>query len=175
MLWIPPGSPDPVRRADAAAPGGWTAPLMPARNSWSVVGTCLPLNGIVLLRRSPSWPCGKAAEAATGGARGVFEGDALLRRVGVGHRAEGTAAGFNRKGKGMPGHPLFRTIARTDGILDVRHRPGHIHDPDGADIFTDLRMGRVRPCLPCAKVEPRIDGAFPNETIVQRLHSSAAA
>ena len=100
-----------------------------------------------------------------------------MRRVGAGtgRHAEGTATGFNRKRKGARScHPLFRTIVRTDRVPDVRHRPGNVRDSNGADTFIGHRMSQVRPRLPHAKIETRIDSAFPDETVVQQLHSSGA-
>ena len=44
----------------------------------------------------------------------------------------------------------------------------------GADTFISHRMSQVRPCLPHAKIETRIDSAFPDETIIQQPHSSEA-
>ena len=86
---------------------------------------------------------------------------------GTGRHAEGTATGFNRKRKGARScHPLFRTIARTDQVPDVHHRPGNVHDSNGADTFISHHMSQVRPCLPHAKIETRIDSAFPDETII---------
>ena len=94
---------------------------------------------------------------------------------GTGRHAEGTAVGFNRKRKGAGScHPLFRTIARTDQVPDVHHRPGNVHDSNGANTFIGHRMSQVRSCLPDARIETRIDSAFLNETILQQLHSSGA-
>ena len=93
----------------------------------------------------------------------------------TGRHAEGTATGFNRKRKGARScHPLFRTIVRTDQVPDVRHRPGNVRDSNGADTFIGHRMSQVRPRLPHAKIETRIDSAFLDETVVQQLHSSGA-
>ena len=93
----------------------------------------------------------------------------------TGRHAEGTAVGFNRKKKGARSyHPLFCTVAQTDQVLDVLHRPGNVHDSNGADAFISHCMSQVALCLPYAKVETRIDSAFFNETIVQQLHSSKA-
>ena len=93
----------------------------------------------------------------------------------TGRHAEGTAVGFNRKRKGARScYPLFRTIARTDQVLDVHHRPGNVRDSKGAESFIGHRMGQIRSCLPHARVETRIDSAFFNQTIVQLLHSSKA-
>ena len=94
----------------------------------------------------------------------------------TGRHAEGTAVGFNKKKKGARSYyPLFCTIAQTDQVLDVHHRPGNVHDSNGADAFIDHCVSHVRSCLPRAKVETRIDSAFFNETITQRLHSLGVA
>ena len=94
----------------------------------------------------------------------------------TGRHAEGTAVGFNKKKKGARSYyPLFCTIAQTDQVLDVHHRPGNVHDSNGADAFIDHCVSHVRACLPRAKVETRIDSAFFNETITQRLHSLGVA
>ena len=93
----------------------------------------------------------------------------------TGRHAEGTAVGFNRKRKGARSYyPLFCTIAQTDQVLDVHHRPGNVHDSNGADTFISHCMAQIRSCLPHAKVETRIDSAFLNETVVRQLHSSKA-
>ena len=93
----------------------------------------------------------------------------------TGRHAEGTAVGFNRKRKGARNYyPLFCTIAQTDQVLDVHHRPGNVHDSNGADTFISHCMSQIRSCLPRARIETRIDSAFFNETIVQLLHSSKA-
>ena len=47
--------------------------------------------------------------------------------------AEGTAMGFNRKRKGARSYyPLFCTVAQTSQFLDLHHRPGNVHDSNGA-------------------------------------------
>ena len=93
----------------------------------------------------------------------------------TGRHAEGTAVGFNRKRKGARSYyPLFCTIAQTGQVLDVRHRPGNVHDSNGADTFISDCMAQVRSCLPHARIETRIDSAFFNETVVRKLHSSKA-
>ena len=91
----------------------------------------------------------------------------------TGRHAEGTAVSFNRKKKGARSYlPLFCTVAQTDHVLDVLHRPGNVHDSNGADAFIRDCMAQVRSRLPRAKIETRIDSAFFNEAIVQQLHSS---
>ena len=91
----------------------------------------------------------------------------------TGRHAEGTAVGFNKKKKGARSYyPLFCTVAQTDQVLDVHHRPGNVHDSNGADTFIGHCLSHVRSCLPHTMVETRIDSAFFNETIAEQLHSS---
>ena len=91
----------------------------------------------------------------------------------TGRHAEGTAVGFNRKKKGARSyHPLFCTVARTDHVLDVLHRPGNVHDSNRVSAFISDRMAQVRSCLPRTKIEICIDSTLFNEAIVQQLHSS---
>ena len=91
-----------------------------------------------------------------------FDGSVLS----TGRHAEGTAVGFNKKKKGARSYyPLFCTVAQTDQVLDVHHRPGNVHDSNGADTFIERCVRNVRARLPRAKTEVRIDSAFFNETI----------
>ena len=97
-----------------------------------------------------------------------FDGSVLS----TARHAEGTAVGFNKKKKGARSYyPLFCTVAQTDQVLDVHHRPGNVHDSNGADAFIERCVRIVREHLPRATIEVRIDSAFFNETIVERLHS----
>ena len=96
-----------------------------------------------------------------------FDGSVLSTK----RHAEGTAVGFNKKKKGLRSYyPLFCTVAQTDQVLDVHHRPGNVHDSNGAETFMESCVEQVRTRLPRVQVETRIDSAFFNETIVQRLH-----
>ena len=63
------------------------------------------------------------------------------------------------------------TVAQTDQVLDVHHRPGNVHDSNGADAFIERCVRTVREALPGVKIEVRIDSAFFNQGIVERLHS----
>jgi hypothetical protein len=100
-----------------------------------------------------------------------FDGSVLI----TGRHAEGTAVGFNRKKKGARSYyPLFCTIAQTDQVLDVHHRPGNVRDSNGADTFIDHCVHSVRKALPRIKIETRIDSAVFNETIADRLDGSQA-
>ena len=97
-----------------------------------------------------------------------FDGSVLS----TGRHAEGTAVGFNKNKKGARSYyPLFYTVAQTDQVLDVHHRPGNVHDSNGADTFIEHCVRTVRESLPRAKIEVRIDSAFFNQGIVERLHS----
>lgn len=93
--------------------------------------------------------------------------------VSTGRHAEGTAVGFNKKKKGARSYyPLFCTVAQTDQVLDVHHRPGNVHDSNGADAFIGHCLHSVRAALPRIKIETRIDSAFFNETIAEQLHGA---
>jgi hypothetical protein len=98
-----------------------------------------------------------------------FDGSVLS----TGRHAEGTAVGFNKKKKGARSYyPLFCTVAQTDQVLDVHHRPGNVHDSNGADAFIGHCLHSVRSALPRINIETRIDSAFFNETIVEQLHGT---
>ena len=97
-----------------------------------------------------------------------FDGSVLS----TGRHAEGTAVGFNKKKKGARSYyPLFCTVAQTDQVLDVHHRPGNVHDSKGADAFIERCVCIVRARLPRARIEVRMDSAFFSQDIIDRLHS----
>ena len=78
----------------------------------------------------------------------VFNGSVLS----TGHHAEGTAVGFNKTNKSARSYyPLFCTVAQTDQVLDVHHRPGNVHDSNGADAFVERCVRALRENL----LEPR--------------------
>jgi hypothetical protein len=90
--------------------------------------------------------------------------------IGTGRSAEGTAVGFNRKKKGQRSYyPLFCTIAQTGQVFDVFHRPGNVHDSNGAREFILACISTVREALPGVHVEVRMDGAFFSDTLVTLL------
>jgi len=92
-----------------------------------------------------------------------YDGSVLTTR----RHAEGTAVGFNRKRKGARSYyPLFCTIAQTGQFLDVHHRPGNVHDSNGALEFMRGCVDEVRDYLPDAQLESRVDGAFFDERIL---------
>lgn len=85
-------------------------------------------------------------------------------------RAEGTAVGFNKKKKGARSYyPLFCTVAQTGQVLDVLHRPGNVHDSQGAEAFILACIAAVRAVLPHAVIEVRMDSAFFSDAIVGTL------
>lgn len=92
--------------------------------------------------------------------------------IGTNRYAEGTAVGFNRKKKGQRSYyPLFCTVAQTGQVLNLLHRPGNVHDSNGAEDFIVDCVKQVRNTLPNAIIEVRMDGAFFSETIVSELES----
>jgi hypothetical protein len=83
----------------------------------------------------------------------------------TGH-AEGTAIGFNKKRKGARSYyPLYCTLAQTNQFFDMHHRPGNVHDSNGATKFMDRCFQRIRMVLPTAQMESRVDSAFFNSEI----------
>lgn len=89
--------------------------------------------------------------------------------------AEGTAVGFNKKKKGARSYyPLFCTIAQTGQVFDVHHRPGNVHDSNGAKDFIISCLEEIRAALPGVKLEVRIDSAFFSEDIVKALKGARA-
>lgn len=86
--------------------------------------------------------------------------------------AEGTAVGYNRKKKGQRSYyPLFCTVAQTGQVLDVWHRPGNVHDSNGAREFIIACLQAIRRVLPHAVLEVRMDSAFFSDEIVTALHA----
>ena len=95
-----------------------------------------------------------------------FDGSVLA----TGRFAEGSAVGFNRKKKGQRSYyPLFCTVAQTGQVLDVWHRPGNVHDSNGAKAFIETCVRAVRAVLPHGIVEVRMDSAFFSDSIVGML------
>ena len=88
--------------------------------------------------------------------------------------AEGTAVGFNKKKKGARSYyPLFCTIAQTGQVLDFLHRPGNVHDSNGAKAFILACLDAVHAAVPGAILEVRMDSAFFSDEIVQALAERA--
>jgi hypothetical protein len=97
-----------------------------------------------------------------------FDGSVLA----TGRFAEGTAVGFNRKKKGQRSYyPLFCTLAQTGQVLDVWHRPGNVHDSNGAKAFILDCIHEISAVLPRATIEVRMDSAFFSDAIVSMLNA----
>ena len=95
-----------------------------------------------------------------------FDGSVLS----TGRCAEGTAVGFNKKKKGARSYyPLFCTIAQTGQVLDFLHRPGNVHDSNGARGFILACIQAVRQVFPDIQIEVRMDSAFFSDEIVSAL------
>ena len=89
-----------------------------------------------------------------------FDGSVLS----TSRHAEGTAIGFNKKKKGARSYyPLFCTVAQTAQILDLHHRPGNVHDSNGAKPFIASCVEKVKARIPQASLEARVDSAFFDE------------
>ncbi len=87
----------------------------------------------------------------------------------TGH-AEGTAVGFNKKKKGARSYyPLLCTVAQTGQVLDLHHRPGNVHDSNGALDFMKSCFRAVGEHLPKARLEARFDAAFFDRALVTEL------
>jgi len=87
-----------------------------------------------------------------------------------GRGIEGTAVGFNKKKKGARSYyPLFCTIAQTGQVFDVYHRPGNVHDSNGAKGFLLDCIKVFRQELPWVKIEIRMDSAFFSDEMVTLL------
>ena len=90
--------------------------------------------------------------------------------IGTGRYAEGTAVGFNRLKKGQRSYyPLFCTVAQTGQVFDVHHRPGNVHDSNGAQEFILACVEHMRQVLPGVLIEVRMDGAFFSDALVTLL------
>jgi hypothetical protein len=96
-----------------------------------------------------------------------FDGSVLS----TGRRAEGTAIGYNKKKKGNRSYyPLFCTIAQTAQVFDAFHRPGNVHDSNGAVEFIADCIRRVRGGLGEQPIiESRHDAAFFSDNTVTLL------
>lgn len=95
-----------------------------------------------------------------------FDGSVLTTRG----YTEGSAVGYNAKRCGARSYyPLFCTIAQTGQFLDFHHRPGNVHDSNGAKAFMLECVQAARTAAPKAQLETRIDAAFFDETILDQL------
>ena len=95
-----------------------------------------------------------------------FDGSVLSTK---GH-AEGTAVGFNKQKKGSRSYyPLFCTLAQTSQFFDLHHRPGNVHDSNGASGFMLSCFEKARHEFENAILESRMDSAFFSKEILTGL------
>jgi hypothetical protein len=88
----------------------------------------------------------------------------------TGGHAEGTAVGFNKKKKGARSYyPLFATVAQTSQFYDLHHRPGNVHDSNGAVDFIAQTLYGLAKELPSVRIESRVDSAFYDEGLFRVL------
>jgi len=86
-----------------------------------------------------------------------FDGSVLWTKS---QNTEGTAIGYNPKKKGTRSYyPLFSTIAQIGQVLDVLHRPGNVHDSNGAESFIKETFNGLRKRYPKCALEGRLDSA----------------
>jgi hypothetical protein len=86
--------------------------------------------------------------------------------------AEGTAVGFNKKKKGSRSYySLFCTVSQTRQFFDLLHRPGNVHDSNGADPFIMQCFDKAKEELKNTIFESRMDSAFFSEKILSVLDS----
>jgi len=86
---------------------------------------------------------------------------------------EGTAVGFNKVKKGARSYyPLFCTVAQTGQFFDLHHRPGNVHDSNGAQRFMLNCLSEVKAQLPGAVLESRMDSAFFSQNILSIFNSN---
>jgi hypothetical protein len=84
--------------------------------------------------------------------------------------AEGTAVGYNKKKKGARSYyNLFCTVSQTGQFFDFLHRPGNVHDSNGADQFMMDCFKQAKKELRDTRFESRIDSAFFSEKILDIL------
>jgi len=95
-----------------------------------------------------------------------FDGSVLSTKS----HAEGSAIGFNKIKKGARSYyPLFCTVAQTGQFFDMHHRPGNVHDSNGAADFMLRCFENAKSQLPGTLLESRMDGAFFNKKIIPLL------
>jgi hypothetical protein len=97
-----------------------------------------------------------------------FDGSVLTTKA----HAEGTAVGFNKRKKGSRSYyPLFCTVAQTSQFFDVHHRPGNVHDSNGAPEFMMCCFDKAQKELKNTTFESRVDSAFFDKKIFCVLDS----
>ena len=92
-----------------------------------------------------------------------FDGSVLSTK----RHAQGSAIGYNKVKKGARSYyPLFCTVAQTGQFFDMHHRPGNVHDSNGAADFMHQCFKTVKSQIPGTIIESRMDSAFFNQDII---------
>lgn len=87
--------------------------------------------------------------------------------------AEGTAVGFNKNKKGARSYyPLFCTLAQTGQFFDLYHRPGNVHDSNGAVQFMLECFENAKAALKDTIFESRVDSAFFNQEVLSGFNAN---
>jgi hypothetical protein len=69
--------------------------------------------------------------------------------------------GFNKNKKGARSYyDLVCTVAQTGQFFDLLHRPGNVHDSNGAADFMRASFTEARAVLKNTLFESRVDSAF---------------
>ncbi len=93
--------------------------------------------------------------------------------ISTGRHAEGAAIGFNKQKKGQRSYyPLFCTVAQTAQVLDLHHRPGNVHDINGAKTFISRCIAAIATARPSVPLETRMDSAFYSQDIIDMLDAT---
>ena len=78
--------------------------------------------------------------------------------------------GFNKRKKGARSYyPLICTVAQTGQFFDMHHRPGKVHDSNGAWAFMRTCFEHVRREAHPAIIESRFDSAFFEKSLLEGL------
>jgi hypothetical protein len=98
-----------------------------------------------------------------------FDGTVIWTK---GSGVEGTAVGFCPKKKGARSYyPLLATISQTGQVLNMLHRPGNVHDSNGAIGFVVGNIEEMKERMPQARIECRFDSAFFDEVLLLALQA----
>jgi hypothetical protein len=84
--------------------------------------------------------------------------------------AEGTAVGYNKIRKGARSYyPLYCVLAQLGMFIDMHHRPGNVHDSNGAKEYIKACLTAVKERLGRVVLEARLDSAFFDERVLSML------
>jgi len=95
-----------------------------------------------------------------------FDGTVLT----TGHKVAWAFRGYNPHKRYAPSYyPLLCHVAQTGHFLQVRNRPGNVHDSKGALAVIQDCIAQIKVMLPGVKIEVRLDAAFFQEPILAWL------